>query len=340
MEITVGRGDAKKKVQVSEADDRSLSWYVENAHNDAIREACAAELERRGASDGAAPSPAEQPQRQQPASNPAPTAVAIGASIASGGSLMATLEKMSERAILVAPTVACEHLPEGAEVAISMVRADVNSQDCHVIVGNRKNPSPTDSMGLGSPLLQRLAAAAGVSWVREATVRTDDGKNPYKVSYRAWARTQDVDGTFRDFPGECEVDLSDGGPQALDIIDKAHKSDRDPEKQLAEARKFIQRSTMTKAMNVAIRKALGLRHSYTRQELLAKPFAVTKLLFTGRTDDPTLKPLFAQILAQRFGYSTEALYGAPRLSGRAAAPRVVPAQGQDITDGFVPPDEY
>lgn len=310
-------------------------------------------LERRGIADaGQAAAPAQKPQgdqqqaakladQQQPAQQrpgaarqqrpPQREAITVGASIASGGNLMATLGQLADKAILVAPTMACERLPEGVEVAISMVRADTRSQDCYQITGDRKKPSPTDTIGLGGPLLQRIAGAAGITWLRDSTVRTDDGRNPYKVGYRTWARVQDLDGSFRDYPGDVEVDLSDGGAQALTIIDKARKNDRDPAKQLAQAREFIQRSTLSKAMNAAIRKACGLRHSYSRAELDAKPFAVAKLLFTGHTEDPTLKPLFAQIVAQRFGLGSQLLFG-PAQPAQPHQP-VVTTNGEVIGDG-------
>jgi hypothetical protein len=319
----------KNQIQVSQLSDEQLRYWDGRLRGDldkdpdgkwagnnrAKLEAVIAEIERRAAGGQRQEPPPRAETASRPASTPgaAPkTAMTLGASIASGGNLMATLERLSESAILVAPTVACESLPEGCEVAISMVKVDTKSKDVYPISFRGKDapPRPDDELGLSGSLLFRIAASAGVTWLRDATTRADDGKNPYRVYYRTWARVMDIDGSLRDYPGECDCDLSDGGAQAIEIVDKAKKRDRDPEKQLAEARKFIQRSTLTKAMDSAIRKALGLRHSYPREELERKPFAVAKLLFTGHTDDPDYKQLFAQIIASRFGSGERQLYGA------------------------------
>lgn len=331
-EITFPDRD-KNPVPVAQLSDQQLSYWDGRLRADLEKdpdgrwadnnrrklEALIAETERRaGGGERQEPPPKSDPQ---PAARPpagGSKAMTLGASIASGGNLMATLERLSDSAILVAPTLACESIPEGCEIAISMVKVDTMSKDVYPTLFRGKDaaPRPDDDLGLSGSVLFRIAAAAGVTWLRDATTRVDDGKNPYRVYYRTWARVLDIDGSFRDTPGECDCDLSDGGAQAVEIADKAKKRDRDPQKQLAEARKFIQRSTLTKAMDSAIRKALGLSHSYTREALEKKPFAVAKLLFTGRTEDPALKPLFAQIIAQRFGLAVPQLYGAP-----AAPPR-------------------
>ena len=92
-----------------------------------------------------------------------------------------------------------------------------------------------------------------------------------------------------------------------DIERKAVKNSRDPKVQLAEARKFIQRQCMSKAMLVALRRP-GLRHWYTRSELETKPFACVKLMFHGRTQDPAYKAIFANIIGERFGNAKRQLF--------------------------------
>lgn len=341
-EITFPDRD-KNQIPVSQLSDEQLTYWDNRIRGDLEKDpdgkwaasnqrkldAVIAEIERRASGGAHVEAPPVAAATAPPAAATAApkTAIALGASIAEGGNLMATLEKLSESAILVAPTVACQRLPEGVEVVISMVRADTKSKDVYPTVHRGKDapPKPDDELGLSGALLFRIAAAAGMTWVRDATVRVDDGKNPYRVYYRTWVRWQDIDGSFHEVPGECDCDLSDGGAQAIEIVNKAKQRDREPEKQLAEARKFIQRSTLTKAMDSAIRKALGLRHSYTRKELEEKPFAVVKPFFTGHTDDPALKPLFAQIVAQRFGLAVPQLYGAPPAARRTVVTTGVPA---------------
>lgn len=354
MEITVGRGDDRRKIPVEEAEDRDLQYYAGNARVDAIREACEAELERRGMVTDVPTSDGASVTQQQPAptttarQTPAPRASTrapgnaiqvVGESVAAGAGLMAALQRLSETCTLIAPTTATDRLPEGCAVAISMVRIDPVA-DGYPLTGNRNSPRPDDRIGLTKTAIERISAAAGASWIPGLTGRIDDARDPHYCHYQAWVRFQDLDGSFREYPGECEIDLRDGSPQVQDIIRKANKPDRDgktrdPQIQLAEARKFIQRQCASKAMLVALRRP-GLRHWYTREELLTKPFAVTKLIFHGRTDDPALKTLFGNIIAERFGNAVRQLSGNVSPVRRHAPPPVgtvtVTAHGESMDD--------
>jgi hypothetical protein len=228
-------------------------------------------------------------------------------------------------------------LPEGCAVAISMVRIDPVA-DGYPLTGNRNSPRPDDRIGLTKTAIERISAAAGASWIPGLTGRIDDARDPHYCHYQAWVRFQDLDGSFREYPGECEIDLRDGSPQVQDIIRKAAKPDRDgktrdPQIQLAEARKFIQRQCASKAMLVALRRP-GLRHWYTREELQTKPFAVTKLFFHGRTEDPALKDLFGRIVAERFSNAVRQLSGtrAPRHSAPPVGTVPMTTHGESLDD--------
>jgi len=222
-----------------------------------------------------------------------------------------------------------------------MVKIDPNT-DGYQLTGDFKSSAPSDRIGLGKTALERIGAAAGASWIPGLTGRVDDARDPHYCHYQAWVRFQDLDGSYREYPGECEIDLRDGSPQVLDIIRKAERPDksgktRDPKVQLAEARKFIQRQCASKAMLVALRRP-GLRHWYTREELTTKPFAVTKLIFHGRTQDPALKAVFAKIIADRFSGAARQLFGSAPSTPRHAPPPVgtvpIEAHGEDMGDDF------
>jgi len=346
-------GGREKDTELEKASDSSLTYWI-NAKQSRLNEdpnhryaqsdqdwidAAIAELEKRGNGDTPPPSergsaPQDPPAAAAPrpaAPRAAPRAAAptgiqvVGESVAAGQGLMAALQRLSSTCTLLAPTTATDSLPEGCAVAISMVKIDPDA-DGYILVGDRKSPKPTDRIGLTKTAIERIGAAAGASWLPGLTGRVDDAKDPHYCHYQAWVRFQDIDGSFRDYPGECEIDLRDGSPQVQDIIRKANRPDasgktRDPNQQLAEARKFIQRQCASKAMLVALRRP-GLRHWYTREELQNKPFAVTKLIFHGRTEDPVLKRLFGQIIAERFGNAVRQLSGNATPARRHSPPPI------------------
>lgn len=367
-------GGREKDTPIETASDSALSFWINQkqskldeepnhryAEGDRAWVAAAAEvLESRGEpveqptteqQPGAPQSPPPRqsppPAAQRPRPAPAQGIQVVGESISSGTGLLAALQRLSETCTLVAPTTATDSLPEGCAVAISMVRVDPNT-DGYMLTGNKQTPKPDDRIGLTKTAIERIGAAAGASWLPGLTGRIDDGRDPHYCHYQAWVRFQDLDGSFRDYPGECEIDLRDGSPQVQDIIRKAEAANkkvkpgeewkiRDPQNQLAEARKFIQRQCASKAMLVALRRP-GLRHWYTRAELQMKPFAVTKLIFHGRTQDPALKAVFAKIIAERFSGAARQLFGSVPQITRHAAPPVgtvpIEAQGEEVTADY------
>jgi hypothetical protein len=345
MSATIpGKSKGDPRVQVEEAEPRELNYWgnrmrqelEENPdgqyaeRNRQTLAAIDAELQRRAAGG-----------QQQKTQDPAPRASSktsaiqvVGESIASGQNLMAALQRLSESCTLIAPTTAIDQLPEGCAIAISMVKIDPEN-DAYCLTGNKDNPKPDDHMGLAKSAVESIGAAAGASWIPGLTGRSDDGKDPHYRHYVAWAEYMDLDGSVRRYNGECEIDLRDNSPQTLDIIRKAEKNRRDPNQQLAEARKFISRQCASKAMLVALRRP-GLRHWYPRSVLESKPFAVTKLIFHGRTQDPALKQVFAKVIAERFLGATRQLFGAPKQPVRHAAPPVgtvpIDVHGETIDD--------
>ena len=363
MDLTIP-GGKEKDVALADASDEAINWWLKRkaesnaadpdgrfaAFNAEWIEAAQTELARRGISGGsslpssranvkevATQSTAVSTSRKHATDiEPKPNAIQIvGESIAAGQSLMAALQRLSETCTLIAPTTAIDQLPEGCAVAISMVKVDTEN-DAYCLTGSKDCPKPDDHMGLGKSAIESIGAASGASWIPGLTGRADDGREPHYRHYVAWAEYMDLDGSIRRYNGECEIDLRDNSPQTLDIIRKAQKIKRDPAVQLAEARKFISRQCASKAMLVALRRP-GLRHWYPRVILETKPFAVTKLVFHGRTQDPALKQVFAKVITERLLGATRQLFGSQQPPRHASPPvGTVPFDvlGERVDDTF------
>lgn len=228
--------------------------------------------------------------------------------------ITAKLREASRHFHLVAPTTG-GRAPEGCEVVFSPVLVD--PADTYEIPGSSKR-------GLAKAALDRIAGAAGVSWVPGESRRLDDGSDPRYCHYRAVGRYRHFDGTVATIMAEKEMDLRDGSPQVESLIAKsAKKAQREKktlsasearrigeekaENQIRELRLHILGHAETKARLRAIR-SLGIRTGYEPEEL-ARPFVVARVSFTGATDDPELKREFARSISQNFLNGHAALYG-------------------------------
>ncbi len=240
--------------------------------------------------------------------------------------IMSRLEMAAAQAHLVTPASACSSVPEGCEVALSTVRVDVANETYDVGGGKR---------GLAKSALDKIGAAAGLSWDAQQSGRLDDGRDPHYCSWQAVGTYKHFDGTIVQIVGTKEMDLRHGSAQVEALWERYRSSHerwerggrrgyepKSPEAQIREMRLHIVAHAESKARLRAVR-TIGIRTSYTPEEL-AKPFVVAKLMFTGRTDDPELKQLFAAKRADAMLGGARALYGqsapAPALP---AAPRRV-----------------
>lgn len=203
------------------------------------------------------------------------------------GQITDTLRKAMERGHLVSPANSCPNLPPGCEVAVSTVLVDVATETYSVSGG----------VALTKSALNRIAKAVGVSWDPRQSHRTDNGDVPNFASYKAVGHFRDFDGTWRTIEGEKQMDLTDGSERA-----KTMKAG-----ELSEARKFIAEHAQTKAQLRAIR-SLGIRSNYAKEEL-SKPFVCARLIFTGQTDDPETRRVFAEVTAKAMTSGSEMLYG-------------------------------
>lgn len=245
---------------------------------------------------------------------------------------------------LVAPATAIGTLPEGCAVALSIVQVDTREMG----QGGEVYSTGGDKYGISKSVLDRVAAAAGISWDPQLSGRVDDGSDPYYCHFRAVGHVRHFDGTEQVLTAEKEMDLRQGSPQ-LEALWQRYEASRkkwekggrkgyepkEPTAQIRELRLHILGHAESKAKNRAIR-SLGLKSGYTREDL-AKPFVVAKLMWTGQTSDPELRRIFAEKTADRMLGGSRALFGVPGVPLTAPGrqlrpPPPVGAIGADLDD--------
>ena len=225
-----------------------------------------------------------------------------------------------ERYNVLAPKTHMDGLPIGTRLSVTeiSINPDPAAKEVFPIAGGGKMPSKVS--------LDRIANAAGISWLDER--RQDNGKHPHYCEMLVRGRITDFDGTVREITGVKAVDLrEDAGGEEMgkdfaEITTKAKKGSRDPSQQLMEARKFIQEIAASKAKNRAIASALGIKRSYTDEEL-RRPFIVPKL--TLDTNNPIAQ---AAVMANMMG-ATKAMFG--------ARSNVIDANFTESTPAALPP---
>lgn len=187
--------------------------------------------------------------------------------------------------------------------------------------GDRYNLPGRQEIGIGKNGLNRLAAAAGLSWDPSLCYRVDDGSHPWVVHCQAGGTLKQLDGSLRTSTAHRPVDLrgipgdeSSWSAEVRNVIRIAEKSNardkaeaerkgrhfypRDPWEQVAQARSQIALLSETKAKNRVIRDLLAVRTSYLPVEL-DRGFAVFRLQFTGASEDPEIRRAVAAAIIER-----------------------------------------
>lgn len=230
------------------------------------------------------------------------------------------LQYAAENFHLVSPATACGVVPEGCSISLSTVVIDVENETYDV--GGKR--------GLSKVALDKIGAAAGISWDARQSGRIDDGSDPYYCAWRAVGRMRHLDGTEVQLVGTKEMDLRPGSAQ-LEALNERYQSKlatwekngrrgyepKSPEGQVREMRLHILAHAESKARLRAIR-SIGIRPAYSDVEL-KKPFVVAKIMWTGQSSDPELQRMFALKQADAMIGGSRALYG-------DSAPAPVPAQ--------------
>jgi hypothetical protein len=339
----------KNQIPISQMHDEHLAWWAGRLREDLedpAKEkwadsnqkklaAVAAEIERR-AQGGKRREPSsprngaqsQQAQSQALARRDTTSLVAGGHSDAAA--VTAALHDHAGNYHLVSPSTSCEALPEGCGVAISLVVVDMET-NAKGFYKHGEVYKVGSKVGLSGFALDKIAAAAGLSWDPRESGRLDNGADPNYCHYRAVGRVRNFDGSERVVFGEVEIDAREGSPQIEEIRSKAierqskndYKGKKDNgDSQILELRKFLLRHAESKAKNRAIAD-MGVKRSYDPEEL-QKPFAVARLMWTGQSKDPELQREFALMHAAHMMGATGTLYGGatqqPRLPAPAAHP--------------------
>lgn len=363
-------GGRDKDKPINEASDEGIKWWLNKKREELAADPegkwasnnkawiAAAEAELAGRAGGSKQAAPNQQRQAAPARHPSTAlagpqrtaALEMAGAWHEAKAVDAELRRASESMHLVAPATVCGALPEGCEVALSIVYVDPND--------GKDGPGEVYSVGggkfgLSATTLARIGAAAGIDWDMERSGRLDNGRDPHYVHYRAVGTVRNFDGSVRTVSGEVEIDAREGSPQIDEIKKKAEKKRREhPEwdndggdSQILELRKFALRHAERKAKSRAIAD-MGIKRSYNKDEL-KKPFAVARLMATGRSNDPELRREFARMNFDKMTSGRAALYGAPthaapRLSPPATLPALAPHEraaenGGQFYAGHEPP---
>lgn len=324
MAITLNFGSAKGQ-PVDQLQEKDLKWYFGviaeklladpgKAYADKDRTVLTAlrgELVKRfGHSAEAWVIPAAGPsnggssaiQRTARAASPQPQSTALtrsGSAELSGANrdlstMNAKLTELAEKCHLISPATSVPSLPEGFELAFSLIKVDPNPDNGEVY------KTEGGKVALGGVALARVSAAAGITWNPHMCQRIDDRSDPRYVEYRAVGAWKLFDGDIITETCSRAVDLREGSDETAGMTEKS----------LAQQRKFIVALAESKAKNRVIRR-LGLKSGYTPAELRDKPFAVVRLMWTGRSNDPQLAREFALMKAQQMTGGMQLAYGQP-----------------------------
>lgn len=224
----------------------------------------------------------------------------------------------------VTPVTAVDHLPAMTRIAIQVVRVNP-ATETYPIPGSSER-------GVGKTALNRLSAAAGISWTPERSGQVDRYNDPHRVRYRAVGEILDFSGVRRTLYGEKEIDLR-GTPDDPDswgrdtaeivrVAEKAREKGRDPRdpwNQVYQARQHIHSLAETKAKLRAIRETLSLKAAMPPAEI-AKPWVVPHLVPDLDCSDPEVKRI---VVAHTLG-AAAALYGPTPVATLSAGPVVYP----------------
>jgi hypothetical protein len=108
-----------------------------------------------------------------------------------------------ERYNLCTPIVVLDSVPVMHRVSVRVVKIDPEAETYPV----GKDARGVEKVGLGKTALDKIAAAAGISWIPERCGQIDQYRHPHRVKYRAVGMIRDFDGRSRVISGEREVDL-------------------------------------------------------------------------------------------------------------------------------------
>lgn len=216
---------------------------------------------------------------------------------------------------VLAPVTRLQYLPPGYQVAIRVVHFTMGGEWKAPQGGKQSNGTWYAVDGgafalLKTPLRQLLAAAGG----SVETFRMDDRSSGAFWEFQARVKVRTMDGTWRTITATKDLDLRDNSPVVESWVKNAQRNGQEggASKRILQAREAGGRMCEAKAVNAAIRDALGLKASYTREEA-GRPFMFPLLVYT-----PTSEAALQMQAAVELGVVAQ-VYG-PSAQGRAFAP--------------------
>lgn len=211
----------------------------------------------------------------------------ITGSFAKAEDISAALQRAQQTCNLVGP-IAVGSMPEGHEVIITslLLNPDPKAGDVYK-VGDKYAPS--------KPAIDRIANAAGVSTVESTCMQYA----PQLCQYKVVRQMRGLDGTLRRAEGQRLIDLRPNSEYFKSLTAAQAK----------EVGKMLPAHTETKARLRADRALLGIR-TYTADEL-RRPFIIASIQFTGRSNDPAIRQMFAMMIAQNALSGSTAMFGPP-----------------------------
>lgn len=243
----------------------------------------------------------------------------IEGSCATPAEALARLRLAAQHCHMIGGNAVCPPLQEGCELMIQLVWIDKDRT--YPIKGSDK------VRGIGKATLTGIAAAVGVKWVK--IKRLDDQRDPRYCVVEVTGEYRDIDGTMRPLHDIRDSNFRDGSDQLAELSAG----------QIPGARANILRNTVTKAKLRAIRDGLSIDQAMPLAAL-EKPFAVARVVFTGRSRDPVLRRLFAEAIVRAHFGASSMLYGpaAPPPAAGHFAPGPSAGPGYDA-DGVILEDD-
>jgi len=209
--------------------------------------------------------------------------------------------------------------------------------------GSRPGKDNGESEGLFSlskPALMRLSVAAGIQWNYQlCRAVADDG---IRLVYEVVGGVKKPDGTFLPLKSSYEYDLQAVRDQAEDQlwskVSKWKNKPADEKKKYVEdtlerdmllKRRFRRQLAETGAMLRAIRMLLGLKSTYTVEQL-SRPFVVPVMVFKPDMSDPVIRQ---EMVRQQFAAMSQ-IYGQQNQFSQPAIEAEVAKQGADDAAAF------
>ena len=206
-------------------------------------------------------------------------------------------------------------IPQGFGVALNVIKIDPTPPDKYGKGGGGDVYLPDayrdkDGFAYTKVLLDKIAAAGGLTWLPQSSKRLDDGRDTWYCMFRAVGKVMDFDGTVRTVTGEKEIDLRPGSPlwkgyrrSAERAVTKDfNEKSRDPsgdayerevaqrlDQRLEQVGEHILALCQSKAQNRVTRTTFAIRSKYTGEDI-RRPIVVPKLIVAPETiEDPVLR---------------------------------------------------